>query len=129
MEIELKISKATNQKLTQGSEFWLEGKLMMMLSKRSKWHSIITSYSISPQEYLYVDEMLTGPFKKWKHLHKFYGVDNNNNQKQTQVIDEIHFELPYGIIGKLFDGYVNKRLEKLFYNRKLATIRALENNT
>ena len=101
----------------------------MMLSKRSKWHSIITSYSVSPQEYLYVDEMLTGPFKKWKHLHKFYGADNNNNQKQTQVIDEIHFELPYGIIGKLFDGYVYKRLEKLFYNRKLATIRALENNT
>lgn len=129
MEIELKISNATNQKLTQGSEFWLEGKLMMMLSKRSKWHSIITSYSVSPQEYLYVDEMLTGPFKKWKHLHKFCGADNNNNQKQTQVIDEIHFELPYGIIGKLFDGYVYKRLEKLFYNRKLATIRALENHT
>ena len=129
MEIELKISNATNQKLTQGSEFWLEGKLMMMLSKRSKWHSIITSYSVSPQEYLYVDEMLTGPFNKWKHLHKFYGADNNNNQKQTQVIDEIHFELPYGIIGKLFDGYVYKRLEKLFYNRKLATIRSLENNT
>jgi len=129
MEIELKISNATNQKLTQGSEFWLEGKLMMMLSKRSKWHSIITSYSVSPQEYLYVDEMLTGPFKKWKHLHKFYGADNNNNQKQTQVIDEIHFELPYCIIGKLFDGYVYKRLEKLFYNRKLATIRSLENNT
>ena len=49
MEIELKISNATNQKLTQGLEFWLEGKLMMMLSKRSKWHSIITSYSVSPQ--------------------------------------------------------------------------------
>ena len=58
--------------------------------------SMITLYSISPQQYLYVDEMLTGPFKKWKH---FYGVDNNNNKKQTQVIDEIHFELLCGIIG------------------------------
>ena len=129
MEIELKISNATNQKLTQGSEFWLEGKLMMMLSKRGKWHSIITSYSVSPQEYLYVDEMLTGPFKIWRHCHKFYDVDNNNDQKQTQVIDEIDFELPYGIIGKLFDGYAYRRLEKLFCNRKLATIRALETNT
>ena len=35
MEIELKISNATNQKLTQGSEFWLEGKLMMMLKEVS----------------------------------------------------------------------------------------------
>jgi hypothetical protein len=25
---------------------------------------MITSYSVSPQQYLYVDEMLTGPFKK-----------------------------------------------------------------
>ena len=59
---------------------------------------MITSYSVSPQQYLYVDEMPTGPFKKWRHLHKFYGVDNNNNnnQKQTQVIDKIHFELPCG---------------------------------
>jgi len=128
--LELKITNATNQKLTQGSEIWLEGKIIMMLSKKSKWHSMITSYSISPRQYLYVDEMLTGPFKKWKHLHKFYCIDNDNdnNQKQTQVIDEIHFELPYGIIGKLFEGYAYRRLEKLFCNRKLATIRALENN-
>ena len=128
--MELKITNATNQKLTQGSEIWLEGKIIIMLSKKSKWHSMITSYSISPRQYLYVDEMLTGPFKKWKHLHKFYCIDNDNdnNQKQTQVIDEIHFELPYGIIGKLFEGYAYRRLEKLFCNRKLATIRALENN-
>lgn len=72
--------------------------------------------------------MLTGPFKKWSHLHEFCDVDNNNNQKQTQVIEEIHFELPYGMIGKLFDGYAYRRLEKIFCNRKLATIRALQNN-
>jgi ligand-binding SRPBCC domain-containing protein len=34
-EIELKITNATSQKLTQGSEIWLEGKIMMMFSKRS----------------------------------------------------------------------------------------------
>jgi ligand-binding SRPBCC domain-containing protein len=127
-EIELKITNAPSQKLTQGSEIWLEGKLIVMLFKRSKWHSMITISSVSPQQYLYVDEMLTGPFKKWRHLHKFYAVDNNNNKKQTQVIDEIHFELPYGIIGKLFDGYVYRRLGKIFCYRKLATIRTLENN-
>ena len=129
-EIELKITNTTSQKLIQGSEIWLEGKITMIPSKRSKWHSIITSYSVSvsSQQYLYVDEMLTGPFKKWRHLHKFCGIDNNNNQKQTQVIEEIHFELPYGMIGKLFDGYAYRRLEKIFCNRKLATIRALQNN-
>jgi len=39
-EVELKITKATSQKLAQGSEIWLEGKIIMMLSKRSEWHSM-----------------------------------------------------------------------------------------
>jgi ligand-binding SRPBCC domain-containing protein len=129
-EIDLKITNSTSQKLTLGSEIWLEGKIIPMLTSYSvSWHSRITSYSVSSQQYLYVDEMLTGPFKKWRHLHKFYGIGNNNNQIQTHVIDEIHFELPCGIIGKLFDGHAHRRLEKLFCNRKLATIRALGNNT
>ncbi len=125
-ELELKIINSTSQKLAQGSEIWLEGKIMMMLSERTKWHSTITLFSVSSHQCQYVDEMLTGPFKKWRHLHKFDDIDNS--QKQTQVIDEIDFELPYGTIGKLFDGYAYRRLEKLFCNRKLATIRALENN-
>jgi ligand-binding SRPBCC domain-containing protein len=121
-EIELKITSATSQKLTQGSEFWFEGKLM--ISKR-RCHSVIKS--IRPYQYL--DEMLAGPLKKWRHLHKFNDINTNNNQKQTEVIDEIDFELPYNPVGKLFEGYVGRRLEKLFCNRKLATIRALETNT
>ncbi len=127
-EIELKITNVTNQKLTQGSEIWVEGKITMMLSKRSKWHSMISSSSVSPTQRQYVDEMLTGPFEKWRHLHKFYDVNNNNNQKQTQVVDRIDFELRYGRIGRLFDGYAYKSLQKLFCHRKIATIRALENN-
>jgi ligand-binding SRPBCC domain-containing protein len=61
VEIELKITNGTSQKLTQGSEFWLEGKLMIL---RRRWHSVIKS--IRP--YQYVDEMLTGPLKKVESL-------------------------------------------------------------
>jgi ligand-binding SRPBCC domain-containing protein len=63
-EIELKITSATSQKLILGSEFWLEGKLMI---SRRRWHSVIKS--IRPYQYL--DEMLTGPLRKWRHLHQF----------------------------------------------------------
>jgi ligand-binding SRPBCC domain-containing protein len=71
--------------------------------------------------------MIKGPFKKWTHLHMFYGI-SNNNQKQTDVIDEIDFEIPYGRIGKLFESYAYTRLQKLFNHRKTATIRTLEGN-
>jgi ligand-binding SRPBCC domain-containing protein len=122
-ELELKVTNSTGQKLAQGSEIWLEGKIMM-LSKGTKWHSMITLFSVSSHQCEYVDEMLTGPFKKWKHLHKFNDV--NNSQQQTQVTDEIDFELPWGKIGSLFDGYASRKLQRLFYHRKLSTIRALE---
>jgi ligand-binding SRPBCC domain-containing protein len=122
-EIELKITNATSQKLIQGSEFWLEGKLMIL---KSRWRSAIKS--IIPYQYL--DEMLTGPLNKWRHLHKFNDINLNNNvQKQTEVIDEVEFELPYNSVGKLFEGYVSRRLEKFFDYRKAATIKSLEDNT
>lgn len=47
---------------------------------------------------------------------------------QVDVIDEINFEIPYGRIGKLFEGYAYARLQKLFNHRKTATIRTLEGN-
>lgn len=122
IEIELKITSATSQKLIQGSEFWLEGKLMIF---KRRWHSVIRS--IRPYQYL--DEMLTGPLKKWRHLHKFNDIYINEDQKRTEVIDEIDFELPYSPVGKLFEGYVCKRVEKFFDYRKAATIKSLEDIT
>jgi len=121
VEIELKITSATSKKLIQGSEFWLEGKLMI---SRRKWHSVIKS--IRPYQYL--DEMLTGPLRKWRHLHKFHDIHINEDQKQTEVIDEVDFELPYSLVGRLFEGYVCKRLEKFFDYRKAATIKSLEDD-
>ena len=82
------------------------------------WHSKITFL----KRYEYVDEMLAGPFKKWRHLHKFQNID----EKQTEVIDEIEFELPYGMLGKLLEGYAYKQLQKTFEHRKTATVKALE---
>jgi ligand-binding SRPBCC domain-containing protein len=73
--------------------------------------------------------MLTGPLRKWRHLHRFNDIYINEYQKQTEVIDEVDFELSYNPIGKLFEGYVCKRLEKFFDYRKAATIKTLEDNT
>ncbi|MFL6365571.1 MAG: hypothetical protein ACJ719_10285 [Nitrososphaeraceae archaeon] len=66
--------------------------------------------------------MLSGPFKKWRHLHRFSDVNNNNNNKsqkqKTEVIDEINFELPYGRIGRLFDRYACRRLQKVLLSQE-----------
>lgn len=112
-DMQFRIVKA-NQVLTQGSEVYLSGKLMT----KSAWHSKITYL----KPYTYVDEMLSGRFKTWKHLHKFQKIDDNS----TEVIDEIDFELPYGFLGRMLEGYVYNRLQEVFIHRKAATIKALE---
>jgi ligand-binding SRPBCC domain-containing protein len=110
----LQILKSQSDIFQQGTEVWLSAKLVM----KSKWHSKITY--IQPYEYL--DEMITGRFKIWKHLHKFNRID----EKKTQVIDEIDFELPYGVVGKLFENYVLKQLENIFAYREKTTIESLK---
>ncbi len=111
--MQLRLIKSTHQKIVQGSEVWLTGILVI----RSNWHSRITS--LAPYEY--VDEMLTGRFRVWKHLHGFRKI-----RDKTEVIDEVDFELHYGLLGRIFEGYVYSQLEKIFVHRKQATIKALE---
>ena len=111
--MQLRLIKSTHQKIVQGSEVWLTG----ILFTRSNWHSRITS--LAPYEY--VDEMLTGRFRMWKHLHGFRKIGD-----KTEVIDEVDFELHYGLLGRIFESYVYLQLEKIFAYRKQATIKALE---
>jgi ligand-binding SRPBCC domain-containing protein len=116
-EVSLKVVNTTSQKFTQGTEIWIEGR-MMIYYKRT-WHSVISFL----KPYQYIDEMISGPFKTWRHLHRFY---YDVNFKKTQVIDEVEFELPYGVLGRVFEGYAYNQLKKIFDYRKKATIRALE---
>ena len=87
----LKIINTTSEKLTQGSEIWLEAKLIFKI----RLNSVIRSL----KPYQYLDEMVKGPFKRWTHLHRFYDINTNKHQKQSEVIDEVNFEIPYSYIG------------------------------
>lgn len=121
-EIDLKIINATSPNIVQGHELWVSGKLFS--KRRMSWHSKITFF----KPFEYIDEMISGPFKKWKHLHRFHDI--NGNQKttaMTEVIDEIEFELPYGILGRIFEDYAYKQLQNTFEYRETATIRTLAN--
>jgi ligand-binding SRPBCC domain-containing protein len=113
-ELQIRVVRETHKKLVEGAEVWLEGKLVT----HSKWHSKITSL----KPYQYVDEMLSGRFRVWKHVHGF----EREGDGDTVVIDEIDFELPYGLLGRLFEGYVNRKLERTFAYRKQATISYFE---
>lgn len=109
----IKVVRCTSgNKLQEGAEVWLQGTLVI----KSKWHSKITQL----RPYTYVDEMLEGRFRVWKHTHGFEKTEGG-----TKVIDEIDFELRYGLVGRMLEGYAHSQLEKIFAHRKQATIDAL----
>lgn len=112
-EMHLKVVRTTSgTRLQEGTEVWLQGKLGI----KSAWHSRITEM----KPYIYVDEMLEGGFRVWKHTHAFERADSG-----TRVIDEIEFELRYGPLGRMLEGFAYRHLERIFAHRKVATIAAL----
>ena len=120
--MDLRIINTTSQNIVQGQEIWVSSKIFETIKIRRImiWHSKITFL----KKYEYIDEMLEGPFKKWRHKHKFHNI--MDGEQKTKIIDEIEFELPYGILGKLLEGYSYKQLQYIFEHRKTATLKALE---
>jgi ligand-binding SRPBCC domain-containing protein len=113
-KMKLRILKTTHEFLEEGAEAWF----MANLVTNSRWHSKITY--LKPYEY--IDEMISGRFKTWRHLHKFNKAGNN----KTEIIDQIDFQLPYGFLGLLFESYVMFSLSKIFEYRKQETEIALQ---
>jgi ligand-binding SRPBCC domain-containing protein len=115
-QLDLAVLDTTDLKFIKGTEVWIQGKILFF---KKDWHSRITL--VRPYEY--VDEMLSGPFKRWKHLHGFrYDVQLN----QTKIAYEVEFKLPYGAMGRIFEGLTNIELKRIFEHRKKATTKALE---
>lgn len=66
----------------------------------------LTHKSVIPQMEFpnyFVDEMVEGRFKTFKHLHEFVAKNG-----QTIMTDTIEYQTPYGIFGKLFDKLILK---------------------
>ncbi len=113
-KLNLKIINTSNQKIILGQETIISAKVLII---QSTWHSKITLF----QQYEYIDEMLEGPFMKWKHIHKFKRINKN----ETEIIDEVEFSLSYGAFGKIVSIYVTKLLRQLFKYRENETIKYL----
>jgi ligand-binding SRPBCC domain-containing protein len=63
-----------------------------------------------------------GPFAMWEHTHAFEPVTNG-----TRVIERIHYEFPFGALGKLVDRLVGPLIFKLmFAPRAVITRKYLE---
>ena len=119
-QLKLRIIETSNQQVVEGLRMTLSAKLVLY---SSKWHSIVSLVDIS--KHMYIDEMVKGPFKKWKHVHLFSDIGKNH----SLVTDTIEFELPFFLLGKLMEGYIGYNLMKIFEYRKIQTVNILSNKS
>jgi len=69
----------------------------------------------------FVDEQLSGPYKKWVHTHRFAA----NADGGTDIDDDIVYALPFGLAGRLTAPLVRLQLRRIFSYRQREVTRLL----
>ncbi|MGA7982123.1 MAG: SRPBCC family protein [Chromatiaceae bacterium] len=78
------------------------------------WRSLVSHYE---PPLAFVDEQLSGPYGRWRHLHRFEAVSGG-----TRLIDEVEYQLPLWLpqtAAALIDRIrVRPRVEEIFACRR-----------
>jgi len=75
------------------------------------WVTLITSWDKNRS---FSDLQEKGPYRKWLHTHTFEEVSG-----RTVMHDHVDYDLPLGILGRLFGGwFVRRQLDGIFRYRE-----------
>jgi len=89
------------------------------------WQNLTSKITALNSPILFVDEMVSGTFKSFRHEHHFSEVD-----ERTMMKDVFVFESPVGVLGKLANWLILKRyMTNLLETRNKVIKEAAENNS
>ena len=75
------------------------------------WKTRIEAYD-PPRRF--IDKQLSGPYRKWVHLHEFFEAPGG-----TLMRDVVDYETPFGLIGTIArELFVARMLERIFDYRR-----------
>lgn len=87
------------------------------------WQTIVAEHVAYEPGRMFADRMVEGPFRKWLHKH----VVTPRGPDSCVLTDDIEYELPLGVLGRIFGGWFARRnLERLFEYRHRVTRQACE---
>jgi ligand-binding SRPBCC domain-containing protein len=94
------------------------------------WVSKIQDLQTEGDRRQFVDVQVSGPFAYWKHRHRFESGDKHFHGRRsghdvkidnggTWIIDEVEYEMPYGLLGLAAEKiFARRQLESMFAYRK-----------
>jgi len=84
-------------------------KVKPLLGIGVEWMTEITHVE---KQKMFVDEQRKGPYKLWHHQHHFKTKNGN-----TEMIDIVHYRLPFSFLGEAMHFIVKKKLLEIFSYR------------
>ncbi len=94
----------------EATHFGIRQKLTSEITKMDKPH-------------FFEDRMIHGAFKSMRHEHHFSSKNN-----QTCMQDIFQYEVPCGVLGKLFDYFILKNYMKRFLIKRNKVLKQLAEN-
>jgi len=90
---------------------------LRLLGVPLRWQARITGWEPPVG---FVDEQVRGPYRLWRHAHRFY-----DGGEGTIIEDTVQYRLPFVAIGELFHPLVRLQLQRIFRFRQRAVRRCL----
>jgi ligand-binding SRPBCC domain-containing protein len=86
-----------------------------------RWTTLITTYEPPG---CFIDEQIRGPYSFWHHRHYF-----NETEGGTEIVDEVHYLLPGGLLGPLAHAlFVRRQLDRIFDHRAKVITQEMSGN-
>jgi hypothetical protein len=76
-----------------------------------RWRTVIESFEPGVR---FVDTQARGPYRVWHHEHRFRDTEDGG----TEVIDDVHYELPLPPFGRIAHPFVRRELRRVFDYRR-----------
>ena len=116
IDLHMESTKQTGEKAVAGKTSGLIG-LGETVTWRARhfgiWQTLTSKITEFDRPNLFVDEMVNGAFKSFRHEHHF-----TTSGRQTIMKDVFEFESPFGILGKIFNKLILTRyMTKLLLER------------
>lgn len=82
------------------------------------WQTLVAEHVAYEPGHMFADRMIEGPFAHWLHRH----VVTPKGPDRCLLTDDIEYELPLGVLGRVFGGWFARRnLERMFAYRHQVT--------